>query len=44
MDLVTFIELRLLLKYIRAGAPEEISDTPFEDSENGSANRMHFAY
>ena len=38
------VELRLLLKYIRAGAPEDVSDTPFEDSESGSAKRMHFAY
>ncbi len=38
------VELVLLLKYIKAGAPESVAEDPFKDSEDGKDKQLYFAY
>jgi cytochrome d ubiquinol oxidase subunit I len=38
------IELRLLLRYIRAGAPENVIEDPYDDSKNDADKQLYFAY
>ena len=38
------VELVLLLKYIKAGAPEEVVEDPFTDSKDESDKQLYFAY
>ncbi|CAB4872759.1 MAG: cytochrome ubiquinol oxidase subunit I [Actinobacteria bacterium] len=38
------VELKLILKYIKAGAPEDVEEHPFDDSQDGSTKPLYFAY
>ncbi len=38
------VEIKLLLKYIKAGAPEDVEEHPFDDSKDGSTKPLYFAY
>ncbi len=38
------VEIKLLLKYIKAGAPEDVEESPFDDSKDGSTKPLYFAY
>ena len=40
--ILAVIEVKLLLKYIRAGAPETVTEDPYEDSK--SNDKLYFAY
>ncbi|NQW32270.1 MAG: cytochrome ubiquinol oxidase subunit I [Actinomycetales bacterium] len=40
--ILAVIEVKLLLKYIRAGAPETVIEDPYEDSK--SNDKLYFAY
>lgn len=42
--ILAVIELRLLLRYIRAGAPENIIEDPYDDSKNDADKPLYFAY
>ncbi len=37
-------EVKLLLKYARAGVPEQVVADPYEDSKNDSDKQLYFAY
>jgi cytochrome d ubiquinol oxidase subunit I len=41
---LAIIELRLLLRYIRAGAPENVIEDPYDDSKNDADKQLYFAY
>ena len=38
------VEVLLLLRYIRAGAPESVTQDPYSDSESDKTNQLYFAY
>ena len=38
------VEVKLLLKYAKAGAPEDVVEDPYEDSKSGSDKQLYFAY
>ena len=38
------VEVYILLKYIKAGVPEEVVEDPYEDSKNSSDKQLYFAY
>jgi cytochrome d ubiquinol oxidase subunit I len=40
--ILAIIEVKLILKYIRAGAPETVVEDPYEDSQ--SNDKLYFAY
>lgn len=42
--ILAVIELRLLLRYIRAGAPENVIEDPYDDSKNDVDKPLYFAY
>lgn len=42
--ILAVIELRLLLRYIRVGAPENVIEDPYDDSRNDSDKPLYFAY
>ena len=38
------VEVLLLLRYIKAGAPESVTQDPYSDSESDKTNQLYFAY
>jgi cytochrome d ubiquinol oxidase subunit I len=42
--ILAVIEIKLLLKYIKAGPPDEIIADPYEDSKKSDDNQLYFAY
>ena len=38
------VEVFLLLKYAKAGAPEEVHEDPYGDAKSGSDKQLYFAY
>ena len=42
--ILAIIEVALLLKYIKAGAPEDVVTDPLAEAESGSDKQMYFAY
>jgi cytochrome d ubiquinol oxidase subunit I len=42
--ILAVIEVALLLKYIKKGAPEVVVEDPYEDAKNGDNKQLYFAY
>ncbi len=42
--ILAVIEVALLLKYIRKGAPEVVVEDPYEDAKNDDNKQLYFAY
>jgi cytochrome d ubiquinol oxidase subunit I len=42
--ILAVIEVALLLKYIRKGAPEVVVEDPYEDAKNDDTKQLYFAY
>lgn len=38
------VEVLLLLRYIKAGAPESVTEDPYSDSESDKTSKLYFAY
>ena len=42
--ILAIIEVGLLLKYIKKGAPEVVVEDPYEDAKNDDNKQLYFAY
>jgi cytochrome d ubiquinol oxidase subunit I len=42
--ILAIIEVALLLKYIKAGAPEDVVEDPFKDASDSDNKQLYFAY
>jgi cytochrome d ubiquinol oxidase subunit I len=42
--ILAIIEVALLLKFIKKGAPEVVVEDPYEDAKNGDNKQLYFAY
>ena len=38
------VEVILLLRYIKAGAPEDVDEDPFDDAKKDADKQLYFAY
>ena len=38
------VEVGLMLKYIKAGAPETVVEDPYEDAKKDDDKQLYFAY
>ena len=42
--ILAIIEVALLLKYIKAGAPEDVVEDPYKDASDSDNKQLYFAY